>query len=100
MQEHLNETFRDIYRRTIDFFAMVEREPDFGFKILNSPPIFKPEVLFIGLQPGGGEADQKVEEANKTHLQWPDQCELATRDWRIARKLRELFDVGLITQSV
>ena len=43
-----------IYSDVQEFFKTVKREPDFGFKVLNSPPIYRPRFLFIGYQPGGG----------------------------------------------
>ena len=59
-----------IYREMGEFFSKISRK-DYGFKILNSPPLYQPSILFIGFQPGGNETDFKYEVGRESHLTWP-----------------------------
>jgi hypothetical protein len=48
---------RKIYQTTASQAELQKSLDLFGYKILNSPPVFRPEILFIGYQPGGGVAE-------------------------------------------
>ena len=82
---------REIYREAEVIFSQLPRSRYYGFKILYGPPLFRPPILFIGYQPGGGSADFERETARGTDKQWPPTCDYATQDWAIARKMRGLF---------
>lgn len=58
---------------------------DHKFSILYGPPISRPPIFFIGLNPGGG-PEESLE------LSWPPEFEYARADYRLARRMRELFD--------
>jgi hypothetical protein len=60
--------------------------------VLFGPPVERPPVLFLGYQPGGDEEAGAVETERGTHLQWPDQCDYATQDWRLGVVMRQLFE--------
>ena len=82
---------REIYREAQVFFGQLPRSRYYGFKILYGPPLFRPPILFIGYQPGGGSADFERETARGTDKHWPAACDYATQDWSIAKKMQRLF---------
>lgn len=52
-QQKAEAVCHEIYKEAQDFFAGIHRHPDYGFKILNAPPVYQTPFLFIGYQPGG-----------------------------------------------
>jgi hypothetical protein len=63
-----------------------------GYKILYGPLLVEAPLFFLGTQVGGVAADQRANERET----WPDVTEYATADWMLARKLREVFEVGFL----
>jgi hypothetical protein len=101
-QADIDEFARGLYAETRIFYQGISREcGHLGFKILYGPPLFKAPLLFIGYQPGGGSvARAKEQEAAGTHEGWPDESEYVTKPWRLAKRLRAMFGVELLSQSV
>jgi hypothetical protein len=97
---------KSLYAEAADFFAGVERRlhdaslPFYGFKLLNAPPIRRPEYLFVGYQPGGGVKDHLHELKLESHLRWPDTPEYVAADWDLADRMRETFPHDALTRSV
>jgi hypothetical protein len=89
-----------IYSDVQEFFKTVKREPDFGFKVLNSPPIYRPRFLFIGYQPGGGCEDAINERDRGMERRWPEEPDHAVRSWRLSKIMRELFGLDVIMKSI
>src|SRR3546814_8308548 len=93
-QEIVECVCRTIYAEAAIFYsrvAPVMAESDFGYRILYGPPVLRPEILFIGYQPGGGVASfvEGLEEGQ--HAGWPVTCEYAHKDWRLAMRMREIW---------
>jgi hypothetical protein len=86
---------RAIYHEARAFLSQIKRIPDYGYKLLNSPPIHRAQVLFIGYQPGGGAKDAEVEASMLTHERWPDVSEYATANWALASNMRRMFEPDL-----
>lgn len=85
---------RDIYRETQIFYN--ELKPHLGdgaqgFQILYGPPVFEPEIFFIGYQPGRGCKTPDEERAYGSECRWPPKSEYVTECWPLARRLREMF---------
>lgn len=91
-QSTVEATCRAIYGEAKEFFAKIKRAPDYGYKLFNSPPIYRPQVMFVGYQPGGGANDAEVEAGLLSHEQWPKVSEYAEADWPLARELRRMFE--------
>jgi hypothetical protein len=91
---------REIYVEAQTFFANIHRQRDYGFKILNPPPVYKPPFLFVGYQPGSGAADFKYETCLGTHLHWPLKCEYATATWTLAQNMRRMFGPEVLARCM
>ncbi len=50
---------KEIYREAQEFFHKNPSPFNSGFKILNSPPHYRPPVMFIEYQPNGSDDDFK-----------------------------------------
>ncbi len=57
------------------------------FSILYGPPIFRPDLLIVGRNPGFNAADLYDEEI----LTWPRKNEYTNKNWPLATKLRSIF---------
>jgi hypothetical protein len=67
---------KKVYKKTLAIYKSSRFENgrhDYGFKILNGPPRFKPPILFISYQPGGGK-NAKVPFI-RNHRSWPSTLE-------------------------
>jgi hypothetical protein len=62
---------------------------DHGFKILYGPPVYRPEALVIGFQPGGDVTHRRPEE----QLGPSSRNEYIVEDWPLAKELRKRFGV-------
>jgi hypothetical protein len=91
---------KEIYREAQTFFDQISYSRNYGFKILNGPPLFQPPILFIGYQPGGGSLDFKEEIARGSDKHWPPTCEYATETWTLARRMRPMFGQKFLAQCV
>jgi len=74
--------------------------PFYGFKLLNAPPILRPDFLFIGFQPSGGSDAYAHELALGTDRRWPDEPEFATADWHLAKRMQEIFPRDALMRSM
>ena len=85
---------RAAYDEAAAFFAEIRHElgdkaARRGHAILyGPPPVEPPPILFIGLQPGGGEEDNQPSTGADP---WPMKNEYAHGDWPLARSLRAVF---------
>lgn len=95
-QDTLEAKCRAIYSEAQAFF----KNSRYGFKVLNSPPIYKPPYLFIGYQPGGGTKDFESETARGMHLHWPDESEYAVGCWPLSRITRSMFRLHMLKRSM
>src|ERR1700756_3920642 len=50
-------------------------ERDYGYKILNGPPLAGPPILFLGYQPGGAQEDGERFKKLGAHERWPETLE-------------------------
>jgi hypothetical protein len=77
------------------FFAEIEQEDanvlTWGFEVLYGPPAFRCPVLLLGLQPGGGERSRMDD-------LWPKECEYASAQWPLARRLQGVFGTSFLAQ--
>jgi hypothetical protein len=95
-----------LYARAGVFFAEIERRlreagrPFYGFKLLNAPPVRRPNFLFVGYQPGGGEKAYEHELALGSHLRWPDEPEFVTAEWDLAWRMQETFPRDVLLHSM
>ena len=91
---------RTVYAETRAFYELNKaRLGGCGFKVLYGPPLVRAPILFIGYQPGGDVEDGRAEEASGAHEWWPDVCEYATADWRLAKNLRSMLGTDLLRRS-
>jgi hypothetical protein len=93
---------RSAYDETRTYYDRIA-EPcgNLGFEILYGPPLHRPDVLFLGYQPGGGASS--LEEARESYPlpdRWPDASVYLTAKWHLARRLRSMFGAELLTRSV
>jgi hypothetical protein len=89
---------RDIYEETRRFYQ--ERVPSLGlqahgFRILYGPPITHSPILFVGYQPGG-DASHIVE---SHHLGWPSQSDYAVKEWKLAKRIREIWNASDVERA-
>lgn len=88
-----------VYSESSFFYNQLLSDNEFfGFKVLYGPPIFRPPILFIGYQPGGGAESQIVEPTAQS--EWATECEYATAKWTLARKLQDMFGTELLYKCV
>lgn len=90
-QELIEAALHKIYEESREFFRLIERKTDYGFKIFNAPPIYRTPILFIGYQPGGDEVAAQDEINRGSHLTWPEKAEYATASWKLAREMRSML---------
>lgn len=96
MDQTAEQVCRKVYEETRVFYA--EKAPQlgdaaYGFRVLYGPPLTNAPILFIGFQPGG--STQSAEQGLKDgeHEGWPMRCEYAVAPWRLASRLREIWDI-------
>jgi hypothetical protein len=86
---------RDLYDRTRALWITLKgKYPTWccRFSILYGPPMFSPDLLILGSNPGFDPSDLYDEEI----LTWPTDNEYTTQSWRLAKKLRSIFaEAGL-----
>ena len=79
-----------IHRETSAFYAQHKAACGLhGFETLYGPPIDKPDLMFVGYQPGGVGGANEI--GNIDHAPWPSECLYRTATWHLARRLRETF---------
>jgi hypothetical protein len=61
-----------------------------GFSILSGPPIFNPNSMIIGENPGFGVDDCEPH----VEVCWPKRSWIADAEWDLATKLRSIFRLG------
>lgn len=97
---------RALYAEAGEFFTGIERRlkdagrPFYGFKLLNAPPVHRPEYFFVGYQPGGGAAAHEHELKLGSHLHWPDAPEFVTAAWDLASRMQFVFGNGVLAGSM
>ncbi len=80
----------DLYDRTRALWLSLEGQyPTWKcrFSILYGPPIFRPDLLIVGRNPGFNADDLYDEEI----LTWPGKNEYTNKNWPLATKLRSIF---------
>ncbi len=86
---------RDLYTRTQILWDSLEgKYPTWHcrFSILYGPPMYKPDLLILGSNPGFDPDDLYDEEI----LTWPTHNEYTTQNWKLATKLQSIFaEAGL-----
>ena len=82
------------YRETSKFIYETFDERPIGFKILNGPPLERPALAIIGIQPGGPVA------CTNQNSMWPSKLELLDADYCLARKLRRLIARDILEKSI
>jgi hypothetical protein len=90
LKQSVESIAREVYQETKAFYdnRMLQLgDADYGFKILYAPPKQKAPILFIGYQPGGGAKDRN----DKEHVEWPNQCEYAVKEWKLAKKMQKVW---------
>jgi hypothetical protein len=75
-----------------------------GFKILGGPPQDRPQIMFIGYQPGGSAENDDYERRlaieEKWPEEWPPSAEFATAEWPLAVRMRSIFSTNSLQRSV
>src|SRR4051812_22936384 len=98
MQTTADAICRQVYEETRAFYA--EKEPCLGaaangFRILHGPPVVNPPTLFMGYQPG-----RTIKTAAPgQHDGWPKECLYPTASWKLARRIRNVWDIETLRQS-
>lgn len=80
-----------LYNRTFNLWRSLEGQyPTWAcrFSILYGPPIFRPDLLIVGRNPGFDPDDLYDEEI----MTWPRANEYTNKQWLLAKKLRKIFD--------
>jgi hypothetical protein len=90
-QIHVEAFSRQVYADINEIWASRENfYPTWklGFRILYSPPIFRPNIMLVGENPGCllGQVYSTDEQAG-----WPTHNEYVVQNWPLARKLQSLF---------
>jgi hypothetical protein len=91
---------QEIYGEAQTFFDRIPHPKYYGFKILNAPPLWRPRILFIGYQPGGGSDAFELESSLGSDKHWPATCEYATACWKLAKQMRQMFERKFLEQCV
>ncbi len=94
------ERCQEIYREARIFFDKIAFSPNYGFKILNGPPLYRAPILFVGYQPGGGSEDGEWEKSRGAEDRWPAACEYATESWILAKNMQRMFGQPYLAQCV
>jgi hypothetical protein len=72
-----------------------------GFEVLMGPPLVRPDIAFIGYQPGDWELSvEAAREAGYEKWWVKGACHYATEDWRLARRLRAMFSANRLRRCV
>lgn len=96
MTTDLQHVCDEVYSETASLYASKFQEMDeaaFGYAILYAPPVVRPEMLFLGYQPGGSNRDSAGDLEPGKRPVLPPRCEYAHAEWRLARRMREVWDV-------
>lgn len=95
-----------LYSKAAEFFSRVEWRlrrdglPFYGFKLLNAPPMRRPDFMFVGFQPGGGADAHENELALGSDHRWPDKPEFVTAQWHLATRMQEIFPREVLLRSM
>ena len=66
-----------------------------GYEVLYGPPLRKPEIFFLGFQPGGGHSTEEHQQASPTKT-WPKKSYYGTEQWRLAKVMQAMFGTALL----
>ncbi len=85
----------DLYRRVGDIWNERKHElfnGQCGYSLLSGPPLYEPDLMIIGANPGFGKADV----GGKPHTEptWPERSyinDAQLSNWRLAHRIRDLF---------
>jgi hypothetical protein len=100
---HPEEIARAVYNQTRVFapIAALRREQGMGFEILLGPPYKNPPIAFIGYQPGEWSMTTAQARENGYEDGWvTDECQFASADWPLAKRLREIFPKSMLAGCV
>jgi hypothetical protein len=97
---------KETYREVAKSFECIKRQLGdnafYGFKVLNSPPIFRPECFFVGFQPSGDHSARRQEE--RYEYEWPKgvqyvEC-VGQPGWKLADRMVESFGVDFLNKCM
>jgi hypothetical protein len=100
------EACRQIYAETLaryDSLLPLIAGRGHGVKILGGPPRDRPEIMFIGYQPGGSfendELERRLAVTERWPEKWPPSAEFATANWPLAIRMRSIFPIETLQTS-
>jgi hypothetical protein len=90
----------DVY----DYWKSEHSDWEYGVKMFSSPVRESADILILGYQPGGGvdAFDYYHDTYEEGNFSLPDKHRYLTADWKLARKMRDLFgeNTELLADSV
>ncbi len=101
--KHVEAVCCEAYRKTRDYYANLSQRmvrSDYGFKILYGPPKIKPDVLFLGLNPGGNENDAQQGKSAGERDCWTKANEYISKDYRLATHIQKIWHRDQLENSV
>lgn len=90
---------RKVYQETAALYDEVRPQlgaAALGFRVLYGPPTVGAPFLFLGYQPGGGEAYAKQGLAEGHHDGWPDRSDYETAPWPLATQIRHVWGARVV----
>lgn len=97
--EALIQHSQGMYKRTYHLWhRLKDQYPTWKcrYSILYSPPVFEPDLVILGLNPGYNPHDLYDDEIHT----WPSSNEYIHKDWPLARKLRAIFSNAGLSQNL
>jgi len=96
---NIDERCAAVYAETREL-PLLKANPALGFEILMGPPRHRPQVAFIGYQPGDGAMTIQQARQAGYEQRWPSENEYLTQPYLLARRLRGMFGNELLKQCV
>lgn len=93
----VEEFARGMYSRVGALWAAHRHElstGECGYSLISGPPQYRPALMIIGENPGFAADDKGL--TAPIEISWPQESHLPTANWKLARKIRDIFaDAGL-----
>lgn len=80
--------------------ALLRDNQSLGFEILMGPPRHRPLIAFIGYQPGEWKMSVAEARAGGFETRWPAANTYLVGEWRLAKRLRDMFGNDFISQCI